>query len=231
MLWHGGDRDERGIKVLVHRAKRCGAVSAAMSVLCVFAKFAIDGAGMCRLLHQTRGFIIGFYCWTCIFNCCASFHSLLPPHPHPHPWVHQFLPSNTRQDGISVRVVAEDVNCCENERKQSPSSDASQCLLHNRPAVRWGLLAKSDWALIGWQTETPAGQGYIYILWGGLGISRCNRNTNTLLLEAKMLKLEFWFNNVKYEVFVKVSFNKSGRKWLVMMMLPHKSLYVNQWWV
>lgn len=43
MFWHGGSRDERGIKVLVHRAKRYGAASAAMSVLCVFAKFAIDG--------------------------------------------------------------------------------------------------------------------------------------------------------------------------------------------
>lgn len=141
-----------------------GAVSAAMSVLCVFAKCAIYGAGMCSLVHQTLGFIIFLNCWTfffflnvvCPVTLCYSLPA--PPPPRPNRWAHQSLPSNTRQEGVSIWVATEDVNCCENERKQSPSRDASQCLLHKRPAERWGLLAKSDLALIGWQTGLPRGR-------------------------------------------------------------------------
>lgn len=36
-----------------------------------------------------------------------------------------------------------------------PSCNASQCLLHKRPPERWSLLAKSDFALIGWRTGLP----------------------------------------------------------------------------
>lgn len=86
---------------------------------------------------------------------CILAHFVTPPPPPPTPRAHQSLPSNTRQEGISIWAAAEGVNCCENERKQSPSCNASQCLLHKRPPERWGLLAKSDLALIGWQTGLP----------------------------------------------------------------------------
>lgn len=54
--------------------------------------------------------------------------------------------------GICLRAKAECANCCENECKQSPNCNASQCLLHKRPPKWWSLLVKSDLVL----TDRPA---------------------------------------------------------------------------